>query len=44
VFFLDPDGMKFEGMKWGERHANTAHAKQRKTKAAVKRTHRSQKT
>ena len=21
VFFLDPDGLKLEGMKWGERHA-----------------------
>jgi catechol 2,3-dioxygenase-like lactoylglutathione lyase family enzyme len=21
VFFLDPDGMKLEGMKWGENHA-----------------------
>jgi catechol 2,3-dioxygenase-like lactoylglutathione lyase family enzyme len=31
VFFLDPDGLKLEGMKWGER---TAEAK--RTKAAVK--------
>jgi catechol 2,3-dioxygenase-like lactoylglutathione lyase family enzyme len=22
VFFLDPDGLKFEGMKYGERHAH----------------------
>ena len=21
VFFLDPDGLKLEGMKWGENHA-----------------------
>jgi catechol 2,3-dioxygenase-like lactoylglutathione lyase family enzyme len=32
VFFLDPDGLKLEGMKYGERHAqaarkNTAHKK-----------------
>jgi catechol 2,3-dioxygenase-like lactoylglutathione lyase family enzyme len=27
VFFLDPDGMKFEGMKWGERHEKTAQAR-----------------
>jgi catechol 2,3-dioxygenase-like lactoylglutathione lyase family enzyme len=31
VFFLDPDGLKLEGMKWGER---TAEAK--RTKAAAK--------
>jgi hypothetical protein len=24
VFFLDPDGLKLEGMKWGERHAKAA--------------------
>lgn len=30
VFFLDPDGIKLEGMKWGER---TAAAKRKKTKA-----------
>jgi catechol 2,3-dioxygenase-like lactoylglutathione lyase family enzyme len=27
VFFLDPDGMKLEGMKYGERHAQAARAK-----------------
>jgi catechol 2,3-dioxygenase-like lactoylglutathione lyase family enzyme len=27
VFFLDPDCMKLEGMKWGERHAKAARAK-----------------
>ena len=32
VFFLDPDGLKLEGMKWGER---TAGAK--RTKAVTKR-------
>ncbi|MGH7003223.1 MAG: VOC family protein [Alphaproteobacteria bacterium] len=25
VFFLDPDGLKLEGMKYGENHALTAH-------------------
>jgi len=24
VFFLDPDGLKLEGMKWGENHAKAA--------------------
>lgn len=33
VFFLDPDGLKLEGMKWGERGAKAA----RKRKAAGKR-------
>ena len=32
VFFLDPDGLKLEGMKWGENHARQARAA--KTKAA----------
>lgn len=32
VFFLDPDGMKFEGMKYGERHEQAA----RKRAAAKK--------
>jgi catechol 2,3-dioxygenase-like lactoylglutathione lyase family enzyme len=36
VFFLDPDGMKFEGMKYGERHAKAARARRkRKTKRAA---------
>ena len=33
VFFLDPDGMKLEGMKWGEKHEAAA----RKKAAAKKR-------
>jgi catechol 2,3-dioxygenase-like lactoylglutathione lyase family enzyme len=38
VFFLDPDGLKLEGMKWGERHAAEARKKAaRKRKAAPKR-------
>jgi len=37
VFFLDPDGMKLEGMRYGERHkkaarASTAHKKTGATK------------
>ena len=32
VFFLDPDGLKLEGMKYGERHAK--EARQRKIKAS----------
>jgi catechol 2,3-dioxygenase-like lactoylglutathione lyase family enzyme len=34
VFFLDPDGMKLEGMKWGERRAQAA----KKREAAKKKT------
>jgi hypothetical protein len=33
VFFLDPDGMKLEAMRWGERHEQAA----RKRAAAKKR-------
>jgi catechol 2,3-dioxygenase-like lactoylglutathione lyase family enzyme len=29
VFFLDPDGLKLEGMKYGERHAYEARRKAR---------------
>ena len=43
VFFLDPDGMKFEGMKWGERQAKAARAKQRKAQAAGGRSRRTRK-
>ncbi len=38
VFFLDPDGLKLEGMKYGERHAK--EARQRKTKAKRRKTKR----
>jgi catechol 2,3-dioxygenase-like lactoylglutathione lyase family enzyme len=40
VFFLDPDGMKLEGMKWGERHEQAARrraAAKRKRQAGRKR-------
>lgn len=37
VFFLDPDGMKLEGMKWGERHEKAARARAaRKAKSKAK--------
>ncbi|MEZ5828000.1 MAG: VOC family protein [Hyphomicrobiales bacterium] len=36
VFFLDPDGLKLEGMKWGEQHAKAAKARARKRLAARK--------
>jgi catechol 2,3-dioxygenase-like lactoylglutathione lyase family enzyme len=29
VFFLDPDGLKLEGMKWGERQAKASAARER---------------
>ena len=35
VFFLDPDGLKLEGMKYGERHAKTTRQRAaRKAKAS----------
>ena len=33
VFFLDPDGLKLEGMKYGERHAQAARAAARRKAA-----------
>jgi catechol 2,3-dioxygenase-like lactoylglutathione lyase family enzyme len=33
VFFLDPDGLKLEGMKYGERHARAAANARRKQAA-----------
>jgi catechol 2,3-dioxygenase-like lactoylglutathione lyase family enzyme len=39
VFFLDPDGMKLEAMRWGERHAAAA-----KKRAAAKRAAKPRKT
>jgi catechol 2,3-dioxygenase-like lactoylglutathione lyase family enzyme len=40
VFFLDPDGMKLEGMRWGERHEQAAkkRAAKRRSAATKKRT------
>ena len=39
VFFLDPDHMKLEGMRYGERHekAGRARAARKRTAAASKR-------
>jgi catechol 2,3-dioxygenase-like lactoylglutathione lyase family enzyme len=33
VFFLDPDGLKLEGMKYGERHAQAARRRRKRAKA-----------
>ncbi|WP_119420702.1 VOC family protein [Desertibaculum subflavum] len=33
VFFLDPDGMKLEGMKWGERQAKAKRRKAARRRA-----------
>jgi catechol 2,3-dioxygenase-like lactoylglutathione lyase family enzyme len=40
VFFLDPDGVKLEGMRWGERHEQAAkkRAAKKRSAAAKKRT------
>lgn len=35
VFFLDPEGMKLEGMKYGERHERAARARAARKRAAV---------
>jgi catechol 2,3-dioxygenase-like lactoylglutathione lyase family enzyme len=45
VFFLDPDGLKLEGMKYGEHHARGARKraaaqKQRKTRKNAKHAHK----
>ncbi|HWA81303.1 MAG TPA: VOC family protein [Acetobacteraceae bacterium] len=37
VFFTDPDGLKLEGMKYGERHAREARARARKRAASLAR-------
>ena len=36
VFFLDPDGMKLEGMKWGERHQAVARKRAAAKKARAR--------
>jgi catechol 2,3-dioxygenase-like lactoylglutathione lyase family enzyme len=36
VFFLDPDGLKLEGMKYGERHAQAARKRATSKRAKVK--------
>jgi len=35
VFFLDPDGLKLEGMRYGERQAQVARKKKRERKPAA---------
>ena len=35
TFFLDPDGMKLEGMKWGERHEAAAKKRAARKRAAA---------
>ena len=34
IFFLDPDGMKLEGMKYGERHAQAARKRAARKRSA----------
>ena len=34
VFFLDPDGLKLEGMRYGERHAQATRKRSKPSKAA----------
>jgi catechol 2,3-dioxygenase-like lactoylglutathione lyase family enzyme len=35
VFFLDPDGMKLEGMRYGEHHERAARARAKRKKASA---------
>jgi catechol 2,3-dioxygenase-like lactoylglutathione lyase family enzyme len=37
VFFLDPDGMKLEGMRYGERHERAARTRAARKKSAARR-------
>ena len=37
VFFLDPDGMKLEGMRYGETHEQAAKKRAARKRAAKKR-------
>lgn len=37
VFFLDPDGLKLEGMKWGERTRKAEQAAKKKAKGQAQR-------
>jgi catechol 2,3-dioxygenase-like lactoylglutathione lyase family enzyme len=41
VFFLDPDGMKLEGMRWGEKHEQAAKKRAAKKKASSRKARRS---
>jgi predicted lactoylglutathione lyase len=40
VFFLDPDGMKLEGMKYGERHQQAAKKRAAKKKSSARQSRR----
>src|SRR3954469_15605389 len=40
VFFLDPDGLKLEGMKYGEKHAQAARKRAAKRKTPSRRSRR----
>ena len=40
VFFLDPDGMKLEGMKYGERHEQAAKKRAARKKTSARKTAR----
>ncbi len=40
VFFLDPDGMKLEAMRWGEKHAQAAKRRAAKKKVPTRRARR----
>jgi hypothetical protein len=40
VFFRDPDGLKLEGMKYGEAQARTARKKAAASNAAKRKTQR----
>jgi catechol 2,3-dioxygenase-like lactoylglutathione lyase family enzyme len=44
TFFLDPDGMRFEGMKYGERHELAARKRGAKKKAQSRKTAKSRKS
>jgi hypothetical protein len=44
TFFLDPDGMKFEGMRYGERHEQAARKRAAKKKAQSRKTAKSRKS
>jgi catechol 2,3-dioxygenase-like lactoylglutathione lyase family enzyme len=41
VFFLDPDGMKLEGMRWGEKHEQAAKKRVARQKASSRKARRS---
>ena len=43
VFFLDPDGMKLEGMRWGERHAAAARKRASAKRAKPRKSGKSRK-